>query len=383
MRRLNEWLQPLMNVLNARDECVLVSVVSISGSTPREAGARMVVTATATYATIGGGQLEYQCIEKARDMLVSGTPFHSDRYALGPGLGQCCGGVVIVSFESVDKDRGQWISKLVDLERESMDFVCATILGGPLTTGEMRPRLFITECRDYGSTGQSLGDEKIIEAGRQLLARGQSATTDLLHMDDGTTVLLEPVLTHGLHIELFGAGHVGRAVINVLATLPCTIRWIDSRADAFPAELPANAERVVSLRPDNEVPVAPEQSCFLIMTHSHGLDQEICEQVLNRDDFKYCGLIGSKSKRRKFEKRLRARGITSDVLSKLTCPIGVSGLTGKHPAEIAIAVVAQILQLNSVESADLPTEAERIAAAQRKSTGMADSQLNKLAERCG
>jgi xanthine dehydrogenase accessory factor len=122
------------------------------------------------------------------------------------------------------------------------------------------------------------------------------------------------------------------------------VSWVDSRAEQFPANIPVHTQRVVSDYPQDEVAEAPAGSCFLVMTHSHQLDYQICEQILQRDDFRYCGLIGSQTKRRKFEQRMRVRGL-EHLAAHLTCPIGISGISGKEPAVIAVAVVAQLLSL--------------------------------------
>ena len=120
---------------------------------------------------------------------------------------------------------------------------------------------------------------------------------------------------------------------------------MDSRLNGFPDDIPSNVTCVTTGSPEYEVDEAPAGTYFLVMTHSHPLDQAICEKILNRDDFRYCGLIGSRSKRKKFEKRFRANGISAQVCRKLSCPIGITGISGKHPKEIAIAVTAELLQL--------------------------------------
>ena len=145
---------------------------------------------------------------------------------------------------------------------------------------------------------------------------------------------------------LFGAGHVGRALVKALADIDCNISWVDSREDQFPSDIPAHTQRIVSDTQTDEVMTAPANTCFVIMTHNHQLDQDLCEAVLKRDDFRFCGLIGSMTKKHKFEHRLRAKGLSESKLDKLKCPIGVSGISGKEPAVIAVAVAAQLLALN-------------------------------------
>jgi xanthine dehydrogenase accessory factor len=158
-------------------------------------------------------------------------------------------------------------------------------------------------------------------------------------------VLLERIAPDAFHVTLFGAGHVGQALAASLGLLPCRVTWVDDRDGQFPATIPANVSVVTSAAPPLEVAQAPTGSFFLVMTHSHAIDQDICEEILRRDDFAYCGLIGSGTKRAMFERRLAQRGIPRERLSRLTCPIGIPGIRGKEPAVIAAAVVAQLLQV--------------------------------------
>ena len=153
--------------------------------------------------------------------------------------------------------------------------------------------------------------------------------------------LVEPFVPSSFAIAVFGAGHVGSALIGTLANLDVDLRWIDSRADAFPPALPANAQAIRSTVPEREVQALPPRTYYLVMTHSHAMDYEICRAVLERGDAAYLGLIGSRAKRRRFLKRLAAEGI--DTAGRLTCPIGIDGIDGKTPAEIAISTAAELL----------------------------------------
>ncbi len=146
-------------------------------------------------------------------------------------------------------------------------------------------------------------------------------------------------------LVLFGAGHVGRAIVNILRDLPIQVSWIDSRDDQFPTEIPDNVECICSDIPEAEVDVAPVDSYFLVMTHDHALDQCLAEHILRRDDFVYFGLIGSASKRRMFETRMQRRGIPKQRFERMTCPIGVDGIDNKQPAAIAISVAAELMQV--------------------------------------
>jgi xanthine dehydrogenase accessory factor len=152
-------------------------------------------------------------------------------------------------------------------------------------------------------------------------------------------------------LYLFGAGHVGRALVHVLSGLPYRIRWFDERAEMFPASLPDNVAIEASADPRHDVAAAAPGTIFLVMTHSHMLDFDICDQVLRRGDFSFLGLIGSATKRATFERRLKLRGHTEAALRRLVCPIGLTAITGKAPAAVAISVAGQLLTLAQARSA--------------------------------
>lgn len=241
-----------------------VRVGEARGSVPRGDGTRMLVSAEAVLGTIGGGHLEWQAIATARRLLA--TPAAAPltlAIALGPTLGQCCGGALSLHFERFD--------------------------AAALARWPAPPPLFT--------------------------------------------------------LQLYGAGHVGRAIVRLLEGLHCRVQWIDERDDEFPAQASAaHIERLCVEPVEAEVAAAPPGCHYLVLTHSHDLDQRITESILRRGDFGYLGLIGSATKRARFLHRFEQRGIPTDVLARLTCPIGVPGIGGKEPEVIAIAVVAQLLQ---------------------------------------
>ena len=147
------------------------------------------------------------------------------------------------------------------------------------------------------------------------------------------------------HLYLFGAGHVGTALIHILQQVPCRITWIDERDHLFPTELPAHITTEATDTPEAIIANAEVGAYFLVMTHHHGLDLILSEHILRRPDAAWFGLIGSKTKRARFEHRLQERGIDQHRLQEMVCPVGVSGITGKEPGVIAVAVAAQLLQL--------------------------------------
>ena len=172
---------------------------------------------------------------------------------------------------------------------------------------------------------------------------GGSRTLHVVDAADDGAYVIQRAGKRRDHVFLFGAGHVGKAVVRALAPLPFRITWIDGRSDAFPPDASSQVDTIESASPPGEVAGAPPGTLYLVMTHSHPLDLEICAQVLRRGDFAFLGLIGSETKRARFASRLRAIGIAPHLLGRLTCPIGVPGIGSKEPAAIAAAVAAQLL----------------------------------------
>lgn len=255
----------------ALQNACLVTVQATRGSVPREAGTWMAVLVGDVIGTIGGGQLEFQAIERARLVLMDSglTPQVVVRYALGPNLGQCCGGDVHLVFERVTSD-------------------------------------------------------------------------DIAHLALHLQPQLQPV-------ALFGGGHVGKALVQVLGTLPLDVTWIDSRDEIFPPDVPSNVVREHSDPVHGAVAQLVPGSAVLVMSFSHAEDLDVVAACLMRQrlkaDLAFMGLIGSKTKWATFRQRLLARGFTDDELAGVTCPIGIAGITSKEPEVIAVAVAAQILQV--------------------------------------
>lgn len=306
----------------------------------------MIITETETIGTIGGGQLEYQCVQLACAQLrdVNAKPGHrTRRFALGTNCGQCCGGMVEVMFEPLDVARSGWLTALDAYYERRQAVVLASPLNG-------LPQKFLIAKDDHESipaTGECPAD--MVSAARAIIASGAGSQV----IGD---FFLEPVREDGFNVAVFGAGHVGAATVDALSRLDCSIRWIDGRRSIFPATAPDNVTIVEAQEPAREVSAMPVGSYFLVMTHSHALDQEICQGVLQRRDFAYCGLIGSVTKRRRFERRMSKQGLPAHLLERLVCPIGVAGITGKKPVEIAISVSAELLQVRDAHAVTVASE---------------------------
>ncbi len=299
----------------------MVTIVEVKGSAPREPGIRMLVTADDLVGTIGGGHLEWRGMDIARAMLanrhVNGNPRRRiERIALGPTLGQCCGGVVKLAFEVLGVDDLAWLDAVNGAFAAGRSLERTVPLSGSIPT----------------------------MASRALLPSVTLEADETWH---------DTLVPDEMRVVLFGAGHVGHALVKVLATLPCRVHWVDERDTLFPGGLPDNVEAEATDTPEAVVDQAPPGSYFIVMTHSHALDQQLCERIFRRTDFAYFGLIGSKTKRAKFEHRMVEHGIDPARLPEMTCPMGVAGITDKAPAMIAVAIVAQLLQVRDQRIAAL------------------------------
>ena len=267
---MNNWISALADLQTQGEPCVLVTIIEELGSTPRNAGSKMVVSAERIFDTIGGGHLEYKAMEIARQMLASRSQdTRLERFSLGASLGQCCGGVNVLLFEPMGQPQAQ--------------------------------------------------------------------------------------------IAVFGAGHVGRALVPLLASLPCQVRWIDAREQEFPAQIPDGVRKIVAEDPLDETDELPKGGYCIVMTHNHQLDLELTAAILKRGDFGYFGLIGSKTKRAKFEHRLRDRGFDGALLQRMRCPMGLSEVKGKLPIEIAISIAAEGIATYNVNFGQHSAGAEPIA----------------------
>lgn len=350
---MHNWLSALAAVAAAPNPVsVLVTVAAIQGSSPRETGAKMLVSAERQFDTIGGGHLELRACEIAREMLAQPPDMLSarrrlERFPLGPSLGQCCGGVVHLAFERIATEASGHIECLRQRWRERQDSWRLVALDAALPPAVCdRSGLRLQgPTAAFPDFDPELPCQVVTDAGRRRW-------------------LVDPCLPYRSHLFLFGAGHVGAAIVRALAELPCHVTWIDERDDMFPPELPANVRIEATDIPEALIDAAAPGSCFLVMTHSHALDQLLAEHILRRGDAAWFGLIGSKTKRMQFEHRLRERGITDAGLRQMTCPIGLPGIHGKQPPVIAAAVAAQLLQVwDAVQQQQKPSGALRLARA--------------------
>ncbi|MGI2031437.1 xanthine dehydrogenase accessory protein XdhC [Rhizobium panacihumi] len=262
----------VVDFLSDHQTCVLVEVTEAKGSTPRDVGTFMLVSADAIWATIGGGQLEYMAIDNAR-ALLRGDGLPEMNIPLGPEIGQCCGGRTCLTFTAMTRAMAKSLSDRLEGERSALP-----------------------------------------------------------------------------HITLFGAGHVGRALVRALSPLPFTLTMIESRAEELQS-IPQDIRTRLTPLPEAEVQNMPAGSAALILTHDHALDFLIARAALARPDFVYVGMIGSATKRATFANWLKREGEHDSLITRLTLPIGGNAVRDKRPEVIAALVAAELLTVYAARQA--------------------------------
>ena len=269
----------------------------------------MLVWADGQSGTIGGGALEFDAAERARSMATDST---LTQVPLGPALGQCCGGAVTLLSER---------------------FSAAP-------TGDIF-------ARPTGNTPMPLSVKRLLAQARN------GATPPRPQMVDGW--MIEPIAPAAAPLWIYGAGHVGRALVATIAPLPdFAITWVDTAPDRFPDQIAENIRALPTPDPAAAVALAPADARHLILTYSHALDLELCHRLLGHG-FASAGLIGSATKWARFRSRLSALGHTNAQISRICCPIGRPEL-GKHPQAIALGVASElILSVRSKETANKQT----------------------------
>lgn len=252
--RTTPWHQAISGCMNAGNAYVIATVVNTQGSTPRDGGSKMVITAEQSYDTIGGGRLELLVTHRARELLAANQGCQRlEPFPLGAQAGQCCGGNVTVMFECIP--------------------------------------------------------------------------------------------AHDWQVAVFGAGHVGRALLSILGGLPCQVTLVDSRAEFAPEQVPPNARVEIHEDPLDALATLPDRAWVIVLTHDHALDFALCRRLLSGDHWSFIGLIGSRTKAERFRARLQGEGVTEQAMRRLQCPIGLEGVSGKQPMEVAVSIAAQLQAL--------------------------------------
>jgi xanthine dehydrogenase accessory factor len=422
------WLADIADEIDRHGSIVRVTVIRADGSTPREVGAAMIVSAGGVRDTVGGGALELAAIDHARRLLAAASardslspppsgqpqarprhedpegdgerdgvrgsrglqPFHSGSahrpesapsqeplaervslvaaphpnplpasgergsgrrldlgtqplswlratrdFPLGPSLGQCCGGYTRLLFEVLGRNERPHLANLARNSDAARGLLLRPVDGGTPP--------YVTADRKEHRAEWPLG---VTRAVREALSGARPRAALLVRGAKGEPAWFIEALARPLHhLCVYGAGHVGRAIVRVLEDLPFAVTWVDTSASRFPARLPPYARAEIAPDPAAFAGAAAADAFHLVLTYSHTLDLAICHSLLRRGDFRFLGLIGSATKRARFLRRLAELGIGEPQLNRLVCPIGMPGISGKEPAMIAVSVAAQLVQL--------------------------------------
>jgi xanthine dehydrogenase accessory factor len=296
-------LSSLAQAVEAHGQVARILIADHKGSSPREAGTAMLVWDAGFSGTIGGGALEYQAIENAQNQLKNKALTSVKRIPLGPNLGQCCGGSVTLVTEYFTQE---------NLPQTD------TVFARQIQAGTPEP-LWVK---------------------RSLANTRNGAETHDINLQDGW--LVEPISQPHQPVWVYGAGHVGRAIIDTLQDLPFDITWVDTSVDRFPENTPETVTQLVAQNPALATKHAPQDAQHYILTYSHALDLELCHAILGHS-FKSLGLIGSKTKYTRFTTKLHALGHSQAQVSRIICPIGDPSL-GKEPKAIALGIASALLK---------------------------------------
>jgi xanthine dehydrogenase accessory factor len=303
---MTDWVAWLRETAG-KEPVAMISILATEGSAPRGAGTRMIATADRLLGTIGGGTLEFRAVDQARAVLaLPAGSWRIQDYPLGPLLGQCCGGRVRLMVEHIDPARLDWLADAAE---------------GQMLQSRLTP----------SHVGRHVGSDIALPP---LSARGERPETG--------TRFAELIGQHRRPLYLFGAGHVGQAIAAHAEKLPFRLAWFDTRP-LF--ETIAGVAVIPEQAIGQCITEAPEDAAIVILTHDHALDYQLVKAALSRSPVAFVGLIGSATKRARFLTRLERDGVTIGQRARLTCPIGVEGVTGKEPEVIAIATLAQLLGL--------------------------------------
>ena len=381
-----DWIPTLVRLLERDPIVARVVVTDARGSTPREPGAFMLLGHSGVEGSIGGGRLEWEALAAARTLLADpNVPARVNKVVLAADVGQCCGGVVSVWLDKFTRDDLPVLRAAADAGARGGAVLVSEVTAGGVRRQVVRPETHLRmssplpheshprarpaisadassdatgtvdrpphEPRPRAQSAMSNAFTGVIAAAVDRLLREprQDASPVVLATAAGATApsnltFIERLDDNLPAVWLYGAGHVGQALARILMELPLRLTWIDSRAELFPKTLPDGVRVLQDADSVRTAFDAPVGAYFVVMSHSHPLDFELCHALLERNDFAWLGLIGSDSKAARFRSRLARSGLGRDVIEKLVCPIGVEGITSKWPAAIAVAVAAQLMQ---------------------------------------
>lgn len=314
-------LDQLENYVATYGSVARIVIGEVKGSVPRDEGTSMLVWSSGQSGTIGGGALEFQAVKAARRALSTAKSSISS-HPLGPQLGQCCGGFVKLVIENFTPD--------------NMPLV--------------QSGLFVRGIGEENLDQVPLSVSRVIAS-----ARNQGLLLEPQLIDDW---MVEPVVNPSRHLWIWGAGHVGRALVETFQNLPdLHLTWIDTSQERFPTNVPEDVDTLTSTTPANLAKYASPDAEHVILTYSHAIDLELCHTLLSHK-FGWAGLIGSKTKWSRFCRRLKELGHHDSQIRRITCPIGRPEF-GKHPHQIAIGVATEYLSRKTAIAGSRITQDEQ------------------------
>lgn len=332
---MSDWFEQLATAIKRDGTAVIVTVIAVGGSVPREVGATLVVAAGGSCGTIGGGNLEYTCIRDAREMLSQNHPRVCKQVSLGPGLGQCCGGRVELLLERVSAETDWYLELSAAYQADKSRWLCRSVKNTDTLV----------------ASADQLTN--IFSSPRYEIEKMMYEAVSVVH-DDNTRWFYQPLAIPKPAVMVYGAGHVGQAVISQLSLLDCQVTLLDHREEWLHLQPDIEITRVLTDTPEDDAVNAPNDAVHIVMTHSHALDFEICHALLKKAQFGWLGLIGSDSKRQTFINRLKQRGLSQSVIDRLRCPIGNLQLESSQPALISLSLAAELV-LNWEQEAKMHT----------------------------
>lgn len=313
---MRDWLSRTREHLSAGRVVISITVTAVQGSAPCAPGARMLWIDGAIEGTVGGGNLEFTAMSQACKLAVVDRRFAYQSLPLGPLLSQCCGGRVDLAYERFTPEDLSFFDRV---HADQGDVI--TCISGD----------------QYGKWSEAASATTPIS--------GSSWQRPPIVSPSGgkeSVVWREAWWAPAPLVCIFGGGHIGSALVQVLDVTSCEIAVIDPRKEVV---LPSGSHATLF---GNAVPGElgawwRSGAMAVVLTHSHEHDFLWISALLRFGDPAYCGLIGSRTKRARFLRRLADEGLTDTQIAQLTCPIGLPYLNSKHPGAVAISVAAQLL----------------------------------------
>ena len=352
---MNSWLKPVSNAISLNNAFVLLTVIETKGSTPCSRGDKIVFAGgRSIFGSIGGGNLEFKALGFAKNLLsVKINTIHLEKYPLGATLGQCCGGYVKVMFESfVETDSSpknffSWVDTAVSLIEKNQDFVITTLINKHSEKEHSYQKFIYSSDNNVVFSSESELSKEIHDSVSDLMSASEGPSVIEFKDESGllTEVCLEKVVCSEIQaVAVFGAGHISRALMSIITKLPINIYWIDDRPLQF-EQYKDDTSQINIICDDFSAGLIdlPDNAYCLVITYSHQIDFDICEQIISKNKFSYLGMIGSAIKGKKFRDRFLQKGYPEKTVDKFTCPIGEKQKFLKSPTAIAVTIAMDLI----------------------------------------